>query len=723
MNSTALSALLIAAVLSLLSLAAGCSDDESSGSDDKSSVARTAGDRAPALTSAMREEFGAATWAPADSSYFGNSLRLKEQWTAIRDSEAVRLLLELPTVQMALGELERASAQMQQMPMASAGLEVLKDAFSREVFVCLDDRWAGFVSALAGIYGEIYIQSVLSGLLESDVDPLEAAVSALLDYEEELRIPGTLVGFRLADPARARKLLAELIVMAKDMGLPPLADETIGDGKFHVLRLDGGTLLAPWRTELQEGLEAMGMSPDAIARFTAWINSQTLAVAVGLRGDYLLLSIGADTKQLAALGSTPSLAESKDFEPIRRRYKPGVVSLSYLCAELTSEQKLDVDQYVAYLDRVLALTADELPGNLAPRLRKDARALLNDINETLPEAQSQVGVSFLNRGFESYTFKAALAGVMDASRPLSILSSAGPSPLLALAGRSQSSQWSYDRVAHWFGVAYGYFEEFAVPMIPKRDRAKFDRFEKTFIPAIRQIHETTKNDLIPAVDACQGLFVLDGGGQVSAIPGGSMELPRPLRYPRPAFVLEINDAKKLTSAFSSYREIFNRFITTMAKGERELKGFEWPPPDSRPFRGGTLYSYPLPIPPELALMPNVVVTKDRVVLAIAEDHSAALLKSSAVPGAGVVDLSAPAGAASWIDIAGLVELLFDDAEIVLEALAAEGGMETGTVELVRGHFPVARKVLGVFKSYTSRTWVEEDTAVCHSWLHIEDAAK
>ena len=100
---------------------------------------------------------------------------------------------------------------------------------------------------------------------------------------------------------------------------------------------------------------------------------------------------------------------------------------------------------------------------------------------------------------------------MDASRPLSILSSAGPSPLLAVAGRSQSSRWSYDRVAHWIGVGYAYVEELA--LTSKRNKAEFRKFQKTFLPAIRQIHETTKNDLIPAIDACQSLFVMSGASR------------------------------------------------------------------------------------------------------------------------------------------------------------------------------------------------------------------
>ena len=677
----------------------------------------------PGLTEPMVTEFGAATWVPESSSLFASSLRLKQQWEAVRDSNAIALLLDLPTVQMALGELTRSEqwTQLQQMrqqnPQVASGLDVLADAFSQEAFMCLDEKWPDVVTAISAIY----VQSMIASMQRDESATANAAIAAVINQTDTLRLPGTLIGFRMSDPARAQELLKELITQLKSAVPLPITEEEIGGSKFHTLRMDATAIPPKMRRDANQKLQQTSVPPDRVTKLNAWLDSLTLAVAIGLRDDYLLISIGADTTQLEALGAKSSLAMSEQFAPVRRCFKPGVLSLSYLCAELTNSGKIPVDDALAMLDEGLTWFG-ETPAELPARLRKDAAGFLEDLNNGLPEAHAELHVTFLNRGVESYSFGAVLPG-MDASRPLSILSSAGPAPLLAIAGRSLPSRESWERLTHWIDIAYGYFEDYAVPRMSKSDLAQFSAFEETFLIAAHEMQETTLNKLIPAVDACQGLFVLSGDGMLPMIPGLDAPLPRPLPYPRPAMVFEINDAKLLTTAFAEYRTTVNTLLATLAKKEPDLKDVEIPAPASRDFAGGKLYTYPMPIPPELKLLPHAVVTKDRAVLAIAEDHSAALLKSTPIPTGGVVDLTAPAGAAGWVDIAGITNMLFDEAEIVLHVMASEGEIDPQTVDLVKGHFPIARRVLGVFKSYTSRTWVEGDTAITHSWLRIEDAKR
>jgi len=668
----------------------------------------------PGLTDAMAAEFGAAGIVPESCSYFSSTLRLNEQWALVRDSRAVALLMELPAVQAGLAALTGSPqwAEFQRMraevPEVALGLEVLADACSQEFFVCFDERWPAVVDALASLY----LQTTLSSFLPGPNAMADTAVGAVLDRANELRVPGALVGFRLRDPARARKLLDAVLPR-----LPvPLAKEEIGGGTFHTLRLDAQAIPRSVRRDLNRSLSQMGVGFDRVDSLNAWLNQQTLAIAVGVRGDYLLLSVGADTAQLAALGGKSSLARSKAFAPVRRRFRPGVCSLNYLCADLTGSGKIDVDAARGAVDGLLAWFGD-VPAGLPERLRKDVAGLVEDVNTGLPAAHEEVTISFLERGIESYTFGAVVPS-MDASRPLSILKSAGPAPLLAVAGRTLSSKETYDRFAHWCRVGWGYFQEYAVPRMSRGDRKEFDRFQASFVTAIVRFHEATKSKLIPALDATQALFVLDRDG-TAMVPIASA----PLRYPRPAIVLEIRDAAQLRSAFAEYRDATNALLEAVAKENPDLEHLRIPVPRSRAFAGGTLFDYALPIPPELDLQPHAVVTGDRAVLAIHEDHSAALLKPSPLPGGGVIDFGKPAGAACWVDIAGITEMLVDDADLVLRQLALDATLDARTANVVIQHVPVARKVLGVFKSYASRTWIEGDTSVTHSWLHVEDVPR
>ena len=720
MNTTrAISALL------LLLLTFGCgSDEDKPAKPVVAKPAAAAPRKDPGLTEPMAAEFGAATMVPENCGYFATSLRLKQQWEAVRDSNAIAMLLELPTVQMAIGQLMRSPQwlELQQMrkqvPQVQTGLDVLEDAFSQETFICLDERWPTFVSALSAIY----LQMTLASMGNDPFAPPNAAVAATLEFAEDVRLPGVLLGFRLNDPARAQKLLAELVAQYASAVPLPIATEEIGGATFHTLRLAAPMIPPPARKELNETLTMMEVPADRIKKLNLWIDKQTVAIAIGVRDDYLLISVDADAAQLATLGTQASLAQSEHFAPLRSYFQPGVVSLSYIHKDLTNSGKIPVADALAGIEGALAWTGADLPPELPARLRKDAAGFLEDLNKGLPEAHAELSIAFFNKGVESYSFGARMP-TMDASRPLSILSSAGPAPLLAVAWHSLPSKEAYERLSHWIGVGYGYFEDFAVPNMSTSDLKQFRGFEETFLAVAQDMHETTLNQLIPAVDACQGLFVLGSGGQLPMIPGVPVALPSPLRYPQPAFVFEINDAKQLTAAFASYRTSINKFMARMAENDRELLDTQLPAPQTREFGGGMLYSYPVPLPPQLKLLPHAVVTKDRAVVAIAEAHSTALLKATPLPAGGVVDLSAPAGSACWIDIAGITAMLFDDAEIGLHVMASSGEIDPQQAELVKSHLPVARKVLGVLRSYTSRTWIEGDTAVTHAWLHIEDAKR
>jgi hypothetical protein len=674
----------------------------------------------------MRTEFGAATWMPKSSALFSNSLRLGEQWRALRDSEAVRLLLDLPAVKMLMVEAMTSPGWQQfqearaQMPMVDVGLAVLADAFSQEVFVCLDERWKTFGPALSSLY----VQSALAGLTASFGTPQGARViDAVLADKDALRLPGAVVGFRMTEPERARELLAELIAMVKDAAPLPLREETIGGAKYFVLRLDGSMIPADAREDIRFSLEIDGTSEERLDKFDAWLRSQTLAVAIGLREDYLLLSIGGDTVQLEALGTGESLAESTAFAPIRGCFKPGVLSLSYLCAELTSRAKVDVEAWLSKADEWMEEFRETMPEGLEPLIRKDVEAFLNDVNGFLPDAQPELAVSFLNGGIESYSFVAASPNGPDTSKPLSILASVGPSPLLAIAGRSAPAAATYDAFARWVEVAYSYFEDYAVPAMSNSDLSQFRKFEETFLATIRRMHVTTKSELIPAVDACESLFVLGGAGELKALPDVRVELPRPVRYPQPALVMQLNDGKMLEAAMGNYRDAIHRFLAKMAETDPDAGELRLPAPDARPFAGGTLYSYPIPIPPMLGLSPNAVVTADRAVMAITEQHSTELLKPSAIPDGGVVDFMAPAIAAAWIDIAGFQDMLFDNVELAVEVLDREGEAPPDLLAMIRAHVPRARKILGVFRHYASVNWIDDKTQVTHSWLKIVDAAK
>ena len=681
----------------------------------------------PGLTDALRAEFGAAAWVPADSAYFSSALRLAEQWDAVRESRAFASLIALSSVQSFFDEVrssppwravERARAGD---PLLASAFEVLTDLVSNEVFVCLDSRWAPFAGAFAGVVVTGFLSAVpwSSAAFRSDA-VAQDVIAAILARQNALRIPGTLVGFRVADPARAARVVDDLIARLRDAAPLPIEKRKIGQGEFWVLALDGRALPPPALDEVRGELRRSGLSPEQVDDFVRFAESFSVAIAVGLRNDYLLLSIGADTRQLESLDGAATLAASDAFAPLRRRMRPRVASISYVDDELSWSSAPDFDALLALLDGALEAGGEDLPTGFAARVQRDARELAADLRSAWPRPAADISASFLRDGYETWSFSAAAPGQLDDSRPLSLIAQAGARPLIAIAGRSPPMRHAYERFAHWVGVGHSYFEDFVVPTIPERDLDDVRRARELLVPALRELHRATLEDLLPAIDGAESLLVVDDGGELVAIPGLREKPSRPLRVPRPAWMVELHDAARLESAFSRYRGIVNTLLATVAAESRAASDFEVPPPAARPFAGGTLFGYAL----ELGLLrefePHAVVTPKRLVASIAPSQSAALLGPSTPRTSRVIDLGAPSGSITLVDIRGLVELLVDDVETLVEALARERRLPPDVARAVAEHAPALREVLGTLRSYESRSWLEGGLQATHSWLRIED---
>ena len=375
----------------------------------------------------------------------------------------------------------------------------------------------------------------------------------------------------------------------------PLRDEPLAGGDYLTLPLHAAVFFnAEVEAELRRDMQRQLFDAATIDEVVDLIRSQTLVISLGMRGEYLLLSIGSDNAHLEQLGRGVSLAESDALAPVRKHFQPRLLGLSYTHADLTSYGKLDVDGIVGGLQDLLASATAELPPGLYERLSRDATQLLNEINQALPDSEPKVAASFWRDGIESYTFSALFPGSMDSSEPLGILSHAGPLPILAMAAHSPPKLASYNQLARWFSVAYGYFDDYVVPNIPPENLEDFRQFETLFLPAIQELHVVTRDLLLPSLDGGQSLFVLDAGGAMTKSPQDQSALPLPVRYPRPAIVTEVQDPAKFVLAWSRYREIFNSVMAKNVEANPGMTLVEIPTPERRSLGNGTLFTYAIP---------------------------------------------------------------------------------------------------------------------------------
>lgn len=694
-------------------------------------------------------ELGAAAWIPEDASWFSSTLRLGEQIRALTESAAWKRITVLPLVQMlrmqvvqsplwsALQEARRSDPDLRD------GLAVLEDALSQEIFLWADAPLSDFIETVGGLYLQVMLLGIeqaatqgpsrakspvpaLPGLVIEGTPPAGPAemgpariLPLVLDAEARLQIPPLVLGFRLQRPKAAEDLLERLASGYGGLLPAPLEKEAIAGGRYWHLRLSGERLPAGAVSDLIRDLTGPGVSPETTHRLRRFIRTRRLALSVGLRGDYLVLSLSSDTKHLGKPGSARALAESPALAPVRSRLGPGVCSLSYTDARLAGGGKVSPKDALAMLDRVLgALPEGSIPEGLAPRLRHDAAALVDDLNRILPDARPAVSVGFLRGGIETVAFSAWDPTAYDAGRPLGILERGGASPLVLLASRSPPAARAYARVAHWVRTGYGYFRDFAVPRMSDEDRAEYERFRRLFVGAIEELHAVTAELLLPAIDNTEILLLADGGGSLALVPGRA-----PLAFPRPAVVLEIRDREKLTRASARYRTALDGFLARLA-AEYGSKRIEVPALERRDHPAGNLYVLPLGVelPPGIDA-PRVLVTDRLVVIGISQPQIEEILAEARKVESPVVDIAAPAGAVFRIELARLSRLLIDDARTIVGLAYESGDLPPDVAQLAALHLPELAAILGTLKSYTSRTYRQGDLRVTHSFLRIEDIAE
>jgi hypothetical protein len=282
----------------------------------------------------------------------------------------------------------------------------------------------------------------------------------------------------------------------------------------------------------------------------------------------------------------------------------------------------------------------------------------------------------------------------------------------------------YDKAVKWVKVAWGYFEELALPKMTESERAQAKQFVAAALPHVKRIDEATRTLLLPALaDGQLGLVIdtkLMSKQFVETLPATPKELP----MFEPAIVCGVSDEKKVVDAFRVYRDAANGLIDAA----RQIEGSNIPPqikipaPQVSKTNGSTLYTFPLPAEwgIDKKAAPNFGLGGGVGVFAVSPDHSQRLLGDKPLlPGGALANADKPLAAAVVFDVAGLlgaikpwVDFGFDTA-----IKESEGNM---MLNAAASQVDIAFEVLGVFRRATSAAYFEGDALVTHSHMEIRD---
>lgn len=699
-------------------------------------------------------------FVPADVAFYSATLRGGEQVDIIRRSKAWAKFQALPAVKSAWDQFQSqwnkdegptaVARQLLSLPENQQLLSVLGEMFSDEVFVYGDEQTVVTVDLLQRLVNTARFANLGTALRkargeEDDGDDTLTTVRALLDVLDEdheaLQMPNLVFGFKVKDRQAAEAQLKRLEFIATLLAAqsPELKDrfarKKIGDTEYLTLSLDGG--LVPWdEVPLNNLAEEPGQYDDLIASLKEF----TLVVHLGLRGDFLLLSLGRSDKHLEALGSGDLLADEDELEPLAKfadRRLTGIHFLSEDLVALLVGSPDDLDQLGEVAEALLS--GMEMDEELQKSILDDVAALTADLKPLVPEPGPMMGFSFLTpRGIESYAYNWSQNLSLNATQRLTLLDHLGGAPLAAVVARSKVSPQQYDLLAKWVEKAFGYVDKLAVPQLKDDDREQYQKLMAMLKPLVARWHTTTKDKLLPALADGQTALVFDARLTSKRWFAGWPETKAALPMAELALVLGVSDADLLQQAMADYLKILDEGIAGVrALNPAEVPDFKIPRPESHATGEGQIFAYPLPkdLGVDAQLVPNAGLSKTVAVLSLSTQHSLRILASHPLqaegPLAGGQQPLAMAGSFDW---AGLVDALTpwidfglqSYGEQILEAVPGALGEEVDTKKDAKQLLiDEVHDLLAILKTLRTVTVTTErdnhaEAMVSHSEMHFQD---
>lgn len=694
-------------------------------------------------------------WIPADAAFYSATLRGREQVEAVLGSRAWQRIKEMPIIAMGLqlyeaqaAEPDTPAARLQaalENPQVRDLLKFFGEMFSEEVFFYADESIGDTIELLQEINAANRFGPAIARLTGEDEDVDENRLRAAMLIEtlsedvERIQVPNLVFGFKVKSTEEADQYVKQLemilnVLLAADPRLQErLKWKKVGETDFLMFSLDGE--LVPWDQLPLEKAKEMEADEGDLDAIVARLKAAKLVISLGLRDRYLLVSIGPDTSGIERLGAGPSLAESPQMKPLQKFSDRRLTAIRYVSQSLNRKLATspeDIDGLVGVLREVLPET--KLDEEQQARVLKDAQKLADDLKRFVPEPGAAMGFSFLAKaGIEGYSYNWSRQPGVEAPQPLGLLEHIGGRPLFAVVGRQRVTVKDYDLAAKWLEVAYGYFEQYAVPEMPEKDREEYRKFVELVRPLVERADKVNRTMLVPALADGQVGIVLEAAVRTRQLAESLPEWDEAMPIPQPAFLVGVSDARLLRKAIPEYVAILNGVLDALREvNPEDVPEIEVPEPEIEKTEVGTIYSYALPGEwgVDEAIVPNVGLSDKLLVKSLFPEQTMRLLEATPAELGGVLGKAArPRAMAVYLDVARLVDTASPWVEMAATKIMEEQWdvdpddvpEETQQqMDEVLAQIRTLLEVLKAVRKVTGEMYLEGDAMVGHSLIEIRD---
>lgn len=705
---------------------------------------------------------------PDDVAFYFGKFRGGEQIKMIVNSRAWAKLVESPAAKLALKTYEMQKedtstpvgkiAMMLEDAQIQDMLALLADMFDDEAFIYADQSFVKSLSFLQKIqrfsqreFGHIekeyknahkLLREFEQGQEVQNVEARQKMLQQLREIQHKIeigrtgrmfqfaaqnldtfKVPTIIFGSKLDDTKRAELNLGKLefFVSIGLMGLASqepgidlsgiqLSRQKINGGNFLVVTLSGKMI--PW--EQDRHLMEIVKNDENAQKVIEKIKNENLVIAMGVQGDYLLVSVGSSLDELKKFGQGTPLVSRSEITRIEPYADKRFTEIAYWSKELTTlnfAYKKDADLALKYMLKKLDKT--ELPQEEKGTIRADLRKVSKEVKSILPEPGAVSSVAYMTAtGQEQYVFSWATGGPTE--KPLELLNHLGGSPILGIVVSCPFDVEKYDMMAGWVNTAWGYFGKYGLPQMPEAKQAKIKEAVDLFGPIVADLNKTTREKFLPAFGG-EFAIQLDTELTLSTIP----EVNQPMPMVEPAIILSVKDPKLMDDALKSYGKTIGDALAIVKMAKVKL-------PELATIKGdaGTRYVFSLPAKCSVhtEIKPTVGLGKETLVFAATPEAAERLMKKTPLTYGGVLtDAKKPrvmAGCFAWKNLLTSARpwIMFAVEESLKERLE-ECPL---TPNEIRSQAETILDVLLVIRKITFESYRDGKVTIQHSQIEVKD---
>jgi hypothetical protein len=681
---------------------------------------------------------------PADVAIYGSALRLGEQLDLFLKSKAYEKLSSLPAVRAAWdhvhAEMHKGDNPLHKIidfmhaPENAELREVVHGLMRREVFAYSGENAVRFLT-LAGQVNLAVQFAPLTARLKGEGDKpqeaiqLEALLDALKEGMDELVVPDLVIGFRVDNPkavvnqvGRLEALLQQALAEAPPAFRNRLKRSQAGALTTLAYVLDGA--LVPWN---EIPWDRYDLDADDYKKLIDKLKGMTVTVALTVKEDYLLVTVGGDTKAAESFGRGAALAGRPEFAPLVKFADRRLTSISYSSEKLSAAMSTSADDLKDLVAEAKeGLEAARLSDKLREAIGKDLEKLAKEMAAYLPKPAATMSFAFLtDRGDEGYSY------VFDASPavapgPLTVLDHTGGAPILAAAGRGVDATPRYKSLVKWITTFYGHGLAAAEELGPEGVVEQIKTTMQQVLPFLERFDTITGTQLLPALADGQSALVIDGRWKSKRWFPDLDQKGKELPMVEIGLVLGVSDADLLVKAFKGYRELVNDLLNVARGFGASIPEQGWPAPKTKKSGDATLFYWPVPhAGQDESILPNIGVSSKVLTVALSTQQAERLQRATPMK----AELKQLAGdrpllAANFVDFNALVDLgrpWFDTFALPqIEANTPEDGPAGLRRADVAPQLKVVIDVLQCLKTYRDATYREGNATVTHSETVVRD---